>query len=140
MNACRELKEVKESRQRFDKISADLDTALARHAQAPKSSTKGLGIGGVTAISSSITSSSIPQSQGIKPPGQPALSHLPLISRPGNSAPVPVDEGANVLIATRSCFRYTALDHVHLVSMIQSKKRHDLLDAVTIIRRSCLEK
>jgi hypothetical protein len=34
------LKQVKDSRQHFDKISADLDTALARHAQAPKNSNK----------------------------------------------------------------------------------------------------
>jgi len=50
-----------------------------------------------------------------------------------------VDETANVLIATRSCFRYTALDHMHLVSMVQSRKRHEILDAVknNLIKNSC---
>lgn len=41
-----------------------------------------------------------------------------------------MDEAANVLIATRSCFRYTALDHLHIVSLVQSKKRHEILDPV----------
>lgn len=40
----RDLKQVKDSRQHFDKISADLDTALARHAQAPKNSNKSQGM------------------------------------------------------------------------------------------------
>lgn len=38
----RDLKQVKDSRLHFDKISADLDIALARHAQAPKNSNKNL--------------------------------------------------------------------------------------------------
>ncbi|EFX85448.1 hypothetical protein DAPPUDRAFT_314258 [Daphnia pulex] len=77
----KDLKQVKDSRQHFDKISADLDTALARHAQAPKNSNKNQ-----------------------------------------------VDETSNVLIATRSCFRYTALDHLYTISLVQSKKRHEILD------------
>jgi hypothetical protein len=43
-----------------------------------------------------------------------------------------VDETSNVLIATRSCFRYTALDHLFTISLVQSKKRHEILDPVGI--------
>ncbi len=43
-----------------------------------------------------------------------------------------VDETSNVLIATRSCFRYTALDHLYTISLVQSKKRHEILDPVGI--------
>jgi hypothetical protein len=43
-----------------------------------------------------------------------------------------VDETSNVLIATRSCFRYTALDHLYTISLVQSKKRHEILDPVRI--------
>ena len=45
---------------------------------------------------------------------------------------VGADETSNVLIATRSCFRYTALDHLNIVSLVQSKKRHEILDPVKI--------
>lgn len=49
---------------------------------------------------------------------------------------VGVDETANVLIATRSCFRYTALDHLFNLSLVQSKKRHEILDPVNTIFHS----
>ena len=57
---CRDLKQVKDSRQHFDKISADLDTALARHAQAPKNSNKNqattTGSVGTVIVASTLTS------------------------------------------------------------------------------------
>ena len=57
---CRDLKQVKDSRQHFDKISADLDTALARHAQAPKNSNKNqattTGLAGTALVASTLSS------------------------------------------------------------------------------------
>lgn len=105
----KELKQVKDSRIHFDKISSDLDTALTRHAQAPKTSSKALGLANAGSLNSAYATVALTSSQGI-------------LSSAG------VDEAANVLIATRSCFRYTALDHLHIVSLVQSKKRHEILD------------
>lgn len=43
-----------------------------------------------------------------------------------------MEEAQNLLSATRSCFRHTALDHVYAISVIQAKKRHEILGTVSI--------
>ena len=39
---------------------------------------------------------------------------------------VDVEEATNMLTATQSCFNYTALDYVYLMTMLQAKKRHEI--------------
>lgn len=70
---------MKESRHYFEKISADLDIALNRNSQVPK------------------------------------------------SRALECEEVTNILSATRSCFRHTALDYVHSLTMLQAHKRHEIL-------------
>lgn len=43
-----------------------------------------------------------------------------------------VEEVMNLLLATRSCFRHTALDHVQKITLIQARKRHEILATVSI--------
>ena len=74
-----DVKQMKDTKGYFNKISGDLDTALAKNAAASK------------------------------------------------NKPNEVDDASNVLTATRSCFRYTTLDYVYQISMIQSKKGHEVL-------------
>ncbi|KAJ1526936.1 hypothetical protein ONE63_008484 [Megalurothrips usitatus] len=73
------IKNAKESRHYLEKISGDLDGALTRNAQVPK------------------------------------------------SRPAEAEEAQNILSATRSCFRHTALDHVRVLSLLQARKRHEVL-------------
>ena len=40
------------------------------------------------------------------------------------------EEVRNLLTATRSCFRHTALDYICQIGCLQSKKRHIVLDSV----------
>nr|XP_040574543.1 arf-GAP with coiled-coil, ANK repeat and PH domain-containing protein 2-like isoform X2 [Lepeophtheirus salmonis] len=56
-----------------------------------------------------------------------SLSKNASVSR---SRPNEVEETTNLLLATRSCFRYTALDYVYQISMIQAKKKYEILDAL----------
>ncbi len=44
--------------------------------------------------------------------------------------PSDAEDAANLLTATKSCFRYTALDYVHQISMLQSRKRHEVMDSI----------
>ena len=44
--------------------------------------------------------------------------------------PTEAEDSLNMLCATRSCFRHTALDYVHTISIIQSKKRYEILGTV----------
>jgi hypothetical protein len=74
---------VRESRHYFEKISVDLDGALLRNSQAPR------------------------------------------------SRPTEVEEAQNLLSATRSCFRHTALDHVYCLSVLQAKKKPEVLGTVS---------
>lgn len=39
---------------------------------------------------------------------------------------------SNLVIATRRAFRHTAVDYVHALSVAQGKKRHEVVDAVSI--------
>lgn len=56
---------MKDSRIHFDKISADLDTALSRHAQAPKSSTKNHGLSASNSANAALASVALSSSQGL---------------------------------------------------------------------------
>ncbi len=76
------MRQMKDTRSYFNKISGDLDSALAKNAAASK------------------------------------------------SKPQDLEDAANLLTATKSCFRYTALDYVYQVSMLQAKKGHVVLKAV----------
>lgn len=42
-----------------------------------------------------------------------------------------VEEVVNLLLATRSCFRHTALDHVQKITMLQVRRRHEILATVS---------
>ncbi|XP_075237326.1 centaurin beta 1A isoform X2 [Lycorma delicatula] len=81
-----DIKAVKESRHHFDKISSELDIALSRNSQAPRSR----------------------QSE--------------------------IEDSNNLLAATRTCFRHTALDHVHCVTLLQARKKHEILGTVGEMR------
>ena len=41
-----------------------------------------------------------------------------------------MEEATNLLTATQSCFRYTTLDYVYQISMLQSKKKTEVLEAL----------
>ncbi|XP_043516728.1 arf-GAP with coiled-coil, ANK repeat and PH domain-containing protein 2 isoform X3 [Frieseomelitta varia] len=85
-----DIKRVKESRHYFEKISADLDIALNRNSQVPK------------------------------------------------SRPTEYEETSNILSATRSCFRHTALDYIHSLTMIQARKRHEILGTLLNYMNACI--
>jgi Arf-GAP/coiled-coil/ANK repeat/PH domain-containing protein len=42
------------------------------------------------------------------------------------------EEATNLLTATRSCFQHLTLDYVTQLSVVKSKKRHEVLDSVCI--------
>ena len=77
-----EVKQMRDTKGYFNKISSDLDSALAKNAAASK----------------------------------------------GKSTEI--EDAANLLTATKSCFRYTALDYVYQISMLQSKKKHVVLKSI----------
>ncbi|XP_029035686.2 arf-GAP with coiled-coil, ANK repeat and PH domain-containing protein 2 isoform X2 [Osmia bicornis bicornis] len=85
-----DIRRVKESRHYFEKISADLDIALNRNSQVPK------------------------------------------------SRPAEYEETSNILSATRSCFRHTALDYIHSLTMIQARKRHEILGTLLNYMNACI--
>jgi Arf-GAP/coiled-coil/ANK repeat/PH domain-containing protein len=82
-SVCRDIKGVRESRHYVEKISVDLDGALSRNSQAPR------------------------------------------------SRPTEAEEAQNLLCATRLCFRHTALDHVYCLSVLQAKKKPEVLGTVS---------
>ncbi|XP_015514988.1 arf-GAP with coiled-coil, ANK repeat and PH domain-containing protein 2 isoform X1 [Neodiprion lecontei] len=84
-----DVKEVKDSRHHFEKISSDLDIALNKNSQVPK------------------------------------------------NRPVECEETSNLLSATRSCFRHTALDYVHVLTMLQARKRHEILGTLLSYMHAC---
>ncbi|XP_047029979.1 arf-GAP with coiled-coil, ANK repeat and PH domain-containing protein 2 [Helicoverpa zea] len=84
-----DIKGVKESKNHFEKISNDLDTALNRNSQ---------------------------------------------VSRHKCAE---VEEVMNLLLATRSCFRHTALDHVQKITMLQARKRHEILATFLSYLQAC---
>merc|ERR1719192_308721 len=78
-----DIKQMKETRGYFNKISNDLDSALTKNAAVSK-------------------------------------------SRPSD-----LEDASNLLTATRSCFRYTGMDYVYQISMLQHKKKHLVLDSLS---------
>ncbi|XP_012223196.1 arf-GAP with coiled-coil, ANK repeat and PH domain-containing protein 2 [Linepithema humile] len=85
-----DIKKVKESRHYFERISSDLDVALNRNSQVPK------------------------------------------------SRPTECEEASNILSATRSCFRHTALDYIHALTMLQAHKRHEILGTLLSYMHACI--
>ncbi|XP_071634413.1 arf-GAP with coiled-coil, ANK repeat and PH domain-containing protein 2 isoform X1 [Temnothorax longispinosus] len=85
-----DIKKAKETRHYFEKISGDLDVALNRNSQVPK------------------------------------------------SRPVEYEEASNILSATRSCFRHTALDYIHALTMLQAHKRHEILGTLLSYMHACI--
>jgi len=77
-----DIKQMKETKGYFNKISNDLDSALTKNAAVSK-------------------------------------------SRPSD-----LEDASNLLTATRSCFRYTGMDYVYQISMLQHKKKHVVLDSL----------
>lgn len=53
------------------------------------------------------------------------------------SRPLETEEANNLLAATRACFRHTALDHVHCVTMLQARKRHEILGTLLSYMHAC---
>lgn len=47
--------------------------------------------------------------------------------------PQEADEALNFLSAQRKCFRHSALDYVHSLTMLQARKGHEILATVSII-------
>lgn len=43
-----------------------------------------------------------------------------------------VEEAQNILVAVRSCFGHQTLDYVNSISVLQSKKRHEILSTVSV--------
>ncbi|XP_044734424.1 arf-GAP with coiled-coil, ANK repeat and PH domain-containing protein 2 [Chrysoperla carnea] len=84
-----DIKNAKESRHYFEKISGDLDVALVRNSQVQKSKVQ------------------------------------------------EVDEIQNLLAATRSCFGHTTLDYVHNLTILQAKKRHEILSTLLSYVYAC---
>ncbi|GLH03543.1 ArfGAP with SH3 domain, ANK repeat and PH domain-containing protein [Gryllus bimaculatus] len=84
-----DIKQVKDQRHYFEKISVDLDNVLTRNSQALR------------------------------------------------TKPAEVEEAQNLLCATRSCFRHTALDYVHAVSLLQTRKRHEVLSTLLSYIHAC---
>jgi len=77
-----DIKQMKDTRGYFNKISSDLDSSLNKNSAVSK-------------------------------------------SRPNE-----IEECTNLLRATQSCFRYTALDYVYQISILQSKKRTEVLESI----------
>ncbi|XP_012055536.1 PREDICTED: arf-GAP with coiled-coil, ANK repeat and PH domain-containing protein 2 [Atta cephalotes] len=85
-----DIKRAKETRHYFERISSDLDIALNRNSQVPK------------------------------------------------SRPMEYEETSNILSATRSCFRHTALDYIHALTMLQAHKRHEILGTLLSYMHACI--
>jgi len=77
-----DIKQMKETKGYFNKISNDLDSALTKNSATSK-------------------------------------------SRPSD-----LEDASNLLTATRSCFRYTGMDYVYQISMLQHRKKHVVLDSL----------
>ncbi|CAH1112565.1 unnamed protein product [Psylliodes chrysocephalus] len=58
-------------------------------------------------------------------------SHTP------RSKPQEVEEIQNVLVAVRSCFGHNTLDYINSISVLQSKKRHEILSTLLSYMHAC---
>lgn len=54
------------------------------------------------------------------------------------SRPAEYEETSNILSATRSCFRHTALDYVHALTMLQARRRHEILGTLLSYMHACI--
>ncbi|GLV32415.1 Centaurin beta 1A [Carabus blaptoides fortunei] len=84
-----EIKDVKDHKHHFEKISTELDTVLLRNSQVARTRQQ------------------------------------------------EVEEVQNLLLATRSCFGHTALDYVYRISMLQTKKRHEIVGTLLSYMHAC---
>uniref|UniRef100_A0A182Y7I5 Uncharacterized protein n=1 Tax=Anopheles stephensi TaxID=30069 RepID=A0A182Y7I5_ANOST len=85
----RDIREVKEYRQIFTKVSENLDAAVYKNSQ---------------------------------------------VSR---NRPTDVLEAENVLSASKSCFNHTALDYVNYITLLQNRKRHEILGTLLSYLKAC---
>ncbi|XP_044260319.1 arf-GAP with coiled-coil, ANK repeat and PH domain-containing protein 2 isoform X1 [Tribolium madens] len=58
-------------------------------------------------------------------------------SQTPRSKPQEVEEMQNVLLAVRSCFGHQALDYVNSISLLQTKKRHEILSTLLSYMHAC---
>lgn len=85
----KDIRGVWDSKQLFEKVSGELDIALSRHSQVPK------------------------------------------------SKPVEIEQTNGILQATVTCFRHTVLDHVYTISMLQARKKHEILGTLLSYMQAC---
>ncbi|XP_063703447.1 arf-GAP with coiled-coil, ANK repeat and PH domain-containing protein 2 [Culicoides brevitarsis] len=83
------VKEVKDSKILYNKVSENMDTALYKNAQVNK------------------------------------------------NRPLEITETENYLSATTSCFRHTALDYVNAITLLQSRKKMEILSALLSYIQAC---
>lgn len=87
--ACSDIKEVKDDKNLFQKVSENLDGALNKNAQVNK------------------------------------------------NKPTDVMETENFLSATKSCFHHTALDYVNALTMLQARKKPEVLSTLLSYVQAC---
>ncbi|KAI5752132.1 hypothetical protein M8J77_014124 [Diaphorina citri] len=58
-------------------------------------------------------------------------------SAASKTKPLEIEDARNLLTATRKCFRHTALDHLHNVTLMHTKKRHLLLSTLLSYIQAC---
>ncbi|XP_062533188.1 LOW QUALITY PROTEIN: arf-GAP with coiled-coil, ANK repeat and PH domain-containing protein 1-like [Armigeres subalbatus] len=85
----KDVKEVKDYKQIFTKVSENLDAAVYKNAQVNK------------------------------------------------NRPVDIVEAENLLSATKSCYNHAALDYVNYITMLQNRKRHEILATILSYIQAC---
>ncbi|XP_044012734.1 arf-GAP with coiled-coil, ANK repeat and PH domain-containing protein 2 isoform X2 [Aphidius gifuensis] len=58
-------------------------------------------------------------------------------SQISKSRPSEYEETSNILTATRSCFQYTALDYINALTMLQARRRHEILGSLLCYMHAC---
>merc|ERR1719336_2706155 len=118
---------MKETKGYFNKISNDLDSALSKNAAASKTRP-----GDLLTVFLREDMKQMKETKGyfnkISNDPDSALSKNAAASktRPGD-----LEDASNLLTATRSCFRYTGMDYVYQISMLQKRKKHVVLDSLS---------
>ncbi|KAL1375608.1 hypothetical protein pipiens_017401 [Culex pipiens pipiens] len=85
----KDVKEVKDYKQIFTKVSENMDVAVYKNSQVNK------------------------------------------------NRPVDIVEAENLLSATKSCFNHAALDYVNYITMLQNRKRHEILSTLLSYIQAC---
>lgn len=85
----KDVKEVKDYKQIFTKVSENLDVAVYKNSQVSK------------------------------------------------NRPVDIVEAENLLSATKSCYNHAALDYVNYITMLQNRKRHEILSTLLSYIQAC---